>query len=183
MSFPPQGGNGSVNVSTARECTWSAQATAGWIRLTAASGQGDGSVRFTVQENDATRARDAAIQVSSERIAVHQEAQPPPPPPPPPPPKPSPSPAPAPAPGPVPTPTPPPDPEAGRTVEVEGEISSLQGSCPNLQFTVSRRTIRTNAATDFRKMNCGELRSRMDVKVKGVVQADGSILATRVEED
>lgn len=180
VSFPPQGGNGSITVSAARECSWSAQASDGWIRLSAASGQGDGAVRFAVDQNSATQARDAAIQVSNgEQIAVHQEALPPPPPPAP---APSPSPSPSPS-GPAPAPSPAPDPDTGRTLEVEGEVSSLQGSCPNLQFVVSQRVIRTNAATEFRKLKCGEIRNGTDVKAKGVVQADGSILATRVEKD
>lgn len=66
---------------------------------------------------------------------------------------------------------------------MEGEVSSLQGSCPNLQFVVSQRVIRTNAATEFKKLKCGEIRNGTDVKAKGAVQADGSILATRVEKD
>jgi hypothetical protein len=67
-------------------------------------------------------------------------------------------------------------------VDFEGRISDLAGRCPNLEFTVAGRAVRTNRGTDFRKMDCGDIRNRLDVRVKGVVQTDGSVLASRIEE-
>lgn len=197
VSFPPQGGNGSVTVSTNRDCAWSAQATAGWIHLVSSGGQGEGVLAFRVEENNAYQSRTAAIQVTNAgQVAITQAAEPPPPPPPPPPPAPAPqpSPIPAPAPSPNPAPTPPPvppppppptpAPDAGRTIEFSGRISGLSGTCPTISFSVGDRLVRTTAATDFKgKDGCRNLENGTKVKVKGVVQLDGSIAATRVEKD
>ncbi|HSL21259.1 MAG TPA: DUF5666 domain-containing protein [Vicinamibacterales bacterium] len=177
VSFPPQGGNGSVTVSTERECSWSAQAAAGWIHLAASGGQGDGTIPFTVERNVAYSARSGAIQVSNGgSVQVQQEPLPPPPPPPPA------APAPGPGPAPSPNPSPAPAPDAGRNIDLKGEIGELSGLCPLVQFTLSRRLVRTTAATDFR-LRCDDLRNGRDVAVKGVVQADGSVLATRIQKN
>jgi len=181
MSFPSQGGNGSVTVSTSRECAWSAEATSGWIRLASTTGQGEASVPFLIDPNPTFADRSGAIRVSSAgEVQVRQDAAPRPPPPPPP------APAPAPPSGPSP-PAPPPngpvDPNTGRNVELDGEISRLSGSCPSVTFALGRRLVRTSPLTEFKKMDCGALRNGLDVKARGVVQADGSILATRIERD
>jgi hypothetical protein len=172
-------------VSTARECAWSAQASAGWIRLIAASGQGEGAIRFSVDENNSQSSRGGTIRLSDgQQISVHQEAEPPPSPrPPPPAPAPSPGPSPTPAPAPPPTlPVPPSNPDQGQTVEFDGRVFGVHGQCPDLRFSVSGREVRTNGRTDFKKLNCRDIRNWMQVKVKGVVQTDGSVLASRVEE-
>jgi hypothetical protein len=66
-------------------------------------------------------------------------------------------------------------------IELDGRVSSLTGSCPSLTFTLEGRTVRTNAQTDFRKGSCSKLENNDRVEVEGVPQADGSVLATRVE--
>ena len=173
-----------MSVNTNRDCSWSAQSTVGWIHLQPASGQGTGTITYRVDENNAFESRGGAIQVSSAgAVSITQEGEPPPPPPPPPPPaSPSPQPSPVPSPGPGPTPTPP-VPDAGRRVDIEGAIVGLSGSCPNISFTVAARLVRTNADTEFKEKRCTELRNGTKVKVRGVVQPDGSIIATRVEKD
>jgi hypothetical protein len=66
-------------------------------------------------------------------------------------------------------------------IKLDGRVSGLTGSCPSLTFTLQGRTIRTNAQTEFKKGNCGKLANNDQVDVEGVPQADGSILATKVE--
>lgn len=176
-SFPPQGGNGSVQVSANRDCAWSAQATTGWIHLGAASGQGDGVIPFTVDSNPQTSSRDGAIEISNAgQVAVSQAAQPPPPPPPT-------SPAPDPAPGPSPGPGPPPPADSGQSIDLDGEVSLLLGVCPNLTFTVSQRLVQTDADTNFKGMRCSDMRNGRAVHVKGVVRSDGIVMATEVKRD
>ncbi len=175
VTFPPQGGNGSVSVSTNRDCSWSAEATAPWIHITSGSGQGDGTLTFGVDQNRSYAERSGEIQVTNAgRVAVRQAAEPPPPPPPPPPPQPDPAPA--------PPPIPPPAPDAGRTIEIEGKISGLSGSCPVVSFIVDRRLVRATSDTEF-ETKCADLKNGMKVKVKGVVQLDRSLIATRIEKD
>lgn len=175
-SFPPQGGNGSVPVSANRDCAWSANSSAPWIQLTVASGQGEGQVRYSVRENNTPADRSGQIVMSSgERVLVRQAGKPTPPPPPPPP---------APPPDePVPAPPDSPAPEPGPTIKFDGEISNLIGTCPNLEFRVEGHTVRTWSGTEFRKLSCADLRNGRDVEVRGMVQSDGSVFATRIERD
>ena len=63
-----------------------------------------------------------------------------------------------------------------------GSISALSGSCPSVAFVLEGRTVETDRRTDFKKLDCGDLRRGMSVKVKGKLQRDGSVLAERVEK-
>jgi len=76
-SFPSSGGSGTVEISTARECSWVVQSDAPWVALQAdARGQGDGSVRFTIAANANPASRAAALSVSDTRVQISQEGQP-----------------------------------------------------------------------------------------------------------
>lgn len=76
-SFPPDGGGGTLRVSTARECAWSARSETGWVVLTSdASGQGDGLVQFRVSSNDAPAPRNGAIAVNEQRQPISQQGRP-----------------------------------------------------------------------------------------------------------
>ncbi|MFN2445666.1 MAG: BACON domain-containing protein [Vicinamibacterales bacterium] len=63
-------------------------------------------------------------------------------------------------------------------ITVAGTISGFGGSCPNLTFTVSSRTVRTNASTAFVNGGCGGYRNGLTVSVSGTQQPDGSLVAT-----
>jgi hypothetical protein len=65
--------------------------------------------------------------------------------------------------------------------EVEGAISAKAGTCPTLTFTVSARSVSTNASTQFKDGACTALVNGTNVEVKGAVQTNGSILAASVE--
>ena len=163
-------------MSTNRDCAWSAQATAGWIHLGAANGQGEGSIPFSVDANPQTTERGGTIDVSNAgQVAVTQAAQPPPPPPPP-------NPGP-PGPGPSPTPNPPPPSGGGESIELTGEVTLLVGSCPDLGFLLSLRAVRTNSGTEFKGLKCSDLKNGRKVKVEGVVRNDGIVIATVVKKD
>lgn len=76
-AFAPTGGTGSVRISAARECTWSAQSDAAWLRLSSPTeGQGEGSVQFTVAPNADPPSRTAQISVKDERLQVSQSGRP-----------------------------------------------------------------------------------------------------------
>ena len=77
LSFTFDGGAGTMRVTTNRECTWSAQSEAPWVTLTPPmSGQGDGTVQFTVSANGLPSSRAAAIKVEDQRLQVSQEGKP-----------------------------------------------------------------------------------------------------------
>jgi Domain of unknown function (DUF5666)/Viral BACON domain len=188
-TFPPQGGDGIIQVTTQRECSWTAVSRVSWIRLSTAGGSGEARVSFLVEENPASSARQGTIDVAGSQLEIAQQAAPPPPPPPPPPPSPLPPPAPAPeAPAPEPpAPAPPPPPgdngDVGTEIRFEGSIAGLNQTCPVLSFSVDGRAVVTDAATDYRGLRCSDLRDGLRVKIRGLRQPNGVVLATRIDRD
>ena len=76
MNFSADGGSSQIRVSTSRECSWTARSDASWVVLTPPpTGQGDGSVQFTVGRYDDPSARSAAITVEDRRLMVSQEGR------------------------------------------------------------------------------------------------------------
>ena len=66
-------------------------------------------------------------------------------------------------------------------LKLDGKISGVSGSCPNLRFTVDNRTVTTDRETDFRHGECSKARNGEHVIVRGFAQADGTVLATRID--
>jgi hypothetical protein len=50
-------------------------------------------------------------------------------------------------------------------------------------FVVDGEPVVTTFATDYRKMDCEDLREGQRVKVRGFRQPNGVVLATRIERD
>jgi hypothetical protein len=76
-SFSSGGGSGIVTVTTSRECSWSASASGSWIHINGGqSGQGDGSVAYTVDANGAASRRQANVIVNDQSSPVSQDAAP-----------------------------------------------------------------------------------------------------------
>ena len=73
--LPPQGGTGSVAVSAARECAWSASVEGQWLTIkNGATGQGEGAVEFTAAANPDPAIRRGAIVLNDSRVEVMQAA-------------------------------------------------------------------------------------------------------------
>lgn len=85
QAFANTGGRGNLAVSVLGGCRWTATTTATWITITGASGDGDGSVAFTVASNPGT-ARSGAISVGDRTATITQVGRTDPAPPPPTPP-------------------------------------------------------------------------------------------------
>jgi hypothetical protein len=76
-SFGAAGGTGTIAVTVARECAWTASTQATWIQLTsAASGQGDGSVTYKVTANADPVTRRGAIAINDQSTEVNQGGAP-----------------------------------------------------------------------------------------------------------
>jgi len=74
-TVPASGGAGTINVSTERECQWSAQPEVTWVSITAgSSGQGSGTVQFNVTANADPTARSGGVMVNGQRAQVSQAA-------------------------------------------------------------------------------------------------------------
>ena len=71
--------------------------------------------------------------------------------------------------------------------EVEGVVSGLAGTCPAITFNVGTLKVTTSATTIFRRDGCAAVINGAPVEVKGTVQSNGSLAASRVsaghEED
>jgi uncharacterized protein YaiE (UPF0345 family) len=75
-SFAPDGGSAAIRITTNRECTWSARSDAAWVSLTPpTTGQGDGSIQFTIGANADPAARAATITIEDQRLQVSQEGR------------------------------------------------------------------------------------------------------------
>jgi subtilisin family serine protease len=76
QSFLSSGGLGSVNVTGAAECSWTAASNDNWITITSgASGSGNGAVTFSVSPNNGA-ARNGALTVAGQTFNVSQAANP-----------------------------------------------------------------------------------------------------------
>ena len=76
QEIPAAGGNGSLTLSTARECGWSASSQDSWITLGAISGQGEATIGYTVQPNPNGTRRQGHLAVSDQTVEVTQAAAP-----------------------------------------------------------------------------------------------------------
>jgi hypothetical protein len=75
---------------------------------------------------------------------------------------------------------PPGPPAAGTELAIGGTLDNLAGSCPLITFTISGKTVRTNATTSFGSGSCSLLKNSDRVGAVGTTQADGSIVASCV---
>lgn len=76
-TYRSAGGTGTLNITVARECSWSASSAAPWIAFTSArEGQGDGSVAYRVDANGDPITRRGAVSVGAARVELSQEAAP-----------------------------------------------------------------------------------------------------------
>jgi uncharacterized protein (TIGR03437 family) len=76
------GGSGTVAVTTASGCSWTATSSAAWLTITSgASGTGNGTVTYSVAANSATASRTATLAVAGQTFTVTQTAAAAPPPP------------------------------------------------------------------------------------------------------
>ncbi len=75
-AFAPNGGSGTVRITTNRECAWAVQTDAAWVALQQASGTGDATVQVTVAPNSDTSPRNAGLNVNDQRLQISQEGRP-----------------------------------------------------------------------------------------------------------
>jgi hypothetical protein len=71
---PAAGGGGSVNVTTASGCPWTAASNVAWVTVTAGTpGSGDGTVAFTVDVNATGAPRAGSITIAGQTFVVNQQ--------------------------------------------------------------------------------------------------------------
>jgi hypothetical protein len=165
LSIGSGGGALQASLQTLTGCNWTASSDAAWLRVTAGqSGTASGTVSMFADANMGTP-RIAHVTAGGQSITVTQESAPTPGPP---------------APSPTPNP-PPPGPAPPPPVTMDGKVALLFGQCPDVTFVVKATTIVVNPATDFKRGDCSDLRSGVDLSVTGTKQPDQSVLATTVQ--
>jgi hypothetical protein len=76
LAFGNEGGTGTVTVSVAAGCAWSATSSAGWIAVTAGStGSGPGTIAYSVNANANTQSRTGALTIGGLSHAVTQDGR------------------------------------------------------------------------------------------------------------
>ena len=76
-AFTATGGQGSLTITTARDCTWSISTEAGWISITGdRGGQGEASVPYAIAPNPAPTPRSAVVAVGSQTVTLNQAPAP-----------------------------------------------------------------------------------------------------------
>lgn len=71
-------------------------------------------------------------------------------------------------------------PQQPEEAEIDGTVSAVSGACPTPMFVVNGTMVMTNASTALGGAGCAAIIVGAHVEVKGVRQANGSVLATRV---
>ncbi|HJQ71463.1 MAG TPA: FG-GAP-like repeat-containing protein [Blastocatellia bacterium] len=72
-SFPARGGEGSVTITTANNCNWTAASNAPWLVIVSAdSGSGNGSVSYVVRENFTNSSRTGTLTIAGQSFTVNQ---------------------------------------------------------------------------------------------------------------
>lgn len=74
QSFSNSGGSGNVNVTTSAGCAWTASTNAAWISLQTGSesGNGNGSIGYSVALNTSAAARNGTITIGGQTFTVNQ---------------------------------------------------------------------------------------------------------------
>jgi uncharacterized protein (TIGR03437 family) len=75
QTFPATGGSGTLSVGSVAGCSWTATSTVAWISLTSeTSGNGNGTVNYSVQANETSSDRTAALTIAGQSVNISQAA-------------------------------------------------------------------------------------------------------------
>lgn len=74
--LPAAAGQTAVQLSSARDCAWSARSLEPWLQVEPASGQGDGTLVLSTAENPQGRSRAAVLDINGQAFRVTQDGAP-----------------------------------------------------------------------------------------------------------
>jgi len=73
QSVPTAGGSGTISVTAASGCAWTASSDSGWVTINSgANGSGNGTVGFSAAANTGTSSRTATLTVAGQQFTVTQ---------------------------------------------------------------------------------------------------------------
>jgi hypothetical protein len=69
-----------------------------------------------------------------------------------------------------------------KQVELTGTVQTVTGTCSTtLHLTIAGRSVSTTAQTEFKDTTCAAVAAGQTAEVKGTLQTDNSVIATRIE--
>ena len=66
-------------------------------------------------------------------------------------------------------------------MSLDGNVSSLAGTCPGVSFRVEGRPVVANGATTYKKEGCSSLRNGVRVKLTGTQRGTDAVVAGRID--
>jgi PKD repeat protein len=75
VTFPPEGGADSFDVSTTAECAWDATNASTWVTISSGGGSGPGTVTYSVAPNESPSSRQTLIWVENRSFRLTQEPE------------------------------------------------------------------------------------------------------------
>ena len=75
-TVPAAGGTGTLAVTAARECAWSARSESAWISLSSTQGQGPATLTYSILPNPDGTSRRGNVVVDDQRVELSQEPAP-----------------------------------------------------------------------------------------------------------
>jgi hypothetical protein len=77
QTFPSIGGNGSISLTSASGCAWTADSAAPWITITSGTaGTGDGKISYSVAPNAGAASQSASILVAGQTFTISEAGAP-----------------------------------------------------------------------------------------------------------
>jgi Domain of unknown function (DUF5666) len=67
-----------------------------------------------------------------------------------------------------------------REIAIEGNVSALSGSCPDLRFEINGQVALTTEQTTFMRGPCARMRDGIEVEIEGWLMSDNTIRADRI---
>jgi hypothetical protein len=67
-------------------------------------------------------------------------------------------------------------------VNFTGAVGSVTGHCPSLLLNVGGRSVITDGSTKFKHLKCDDVKSGMSVRIGGIANANGIVLADEVDQ-
>ena len=149
------GGDVRIGVTAMTGCAWTARALDPWVSIIGSgSAGGSGVVQLSIAANGGA-ARQGTVTVANQTIIVAQRA------------------AASPGGG-----SPPP---GGGQTQLDGRVSALRGTCPNLTFMLSGSSVYTDGGTQYRGGNCKHMEEGQRVIVAGQRKSDGRVSADQID--
>lgn len=71
--------------------------------------------------------------------------------------------------------------DTGPMATVEGTVSDVQGTCPNLRFKLGKTQVMTKEQTKYEDGTCTDIKKDKKIEVKGHREDNGMVTASEID--